>query len=304
MADRMTNVEIEDILSSIRRLVSEEARAPLTRQPPKLVLTAAERVLPPAETAAAEAAEDALEVRIAELEALLGVPADMPGAGFEAEEGDPFIAPPALPRQAASGATGQTGGGRDLPPIRLRGGSDADGVRSPEVGSLAARAAADAAPASAAPGARGHDGAVDPAAEQVREGGTAEAQDMALQSPRDAAGAGYDRDASGETGPDAPAAGARQRARRIVERTDHPAEQAVEAEPEVADPVWEHAPDGDVFLDPAVGDGDLIDEAMLREMVRDILHDELRGQLGERITRNVRKLVRAEIARVMASRDL
>lgn len=47
-----------------------------------------------------------------------------------------------------------------------------------------------------------------------------------------------------------------------------------------------------------------VDEAMLREIVRDVLREELQGRLGERITRNIRKLVRAEIARVVASEDL
>lgn len=46
-----------------------------------------------------------------------------------------------------------------------------------------------------------------------------------------------------------------------------------------------------------------VDEAMLREIVRDVLREELQGRLGERITRNIRKLVRAEIARVMASEE-
>gem|GEM_PF-4247016 len=39
-------------------------------------------------------------------------------------------------------------------------------------------------------------------------------------------------------------------------------------------------------------------------LVRDVLREELQGRLGERITRNIRKLVRAEIARVVASEDL
>ncbi|MFN6979545.1 MAG: hypothetical protein ACK4OP_15555 [Gemmobacter sp.] len=228
----------------------------------------------------------------------------MPGAGFEAEEGDPFVAPPAMPRQSAPGATRQGDAVRDLPPIRLRAATDGDDVRAPEVEPPAAPAAADAAQPSAAPGVRGHEDGIDPAAGEVWDGGAAEAQDIAARSPRDAALSGHERDASGDTGQTAPAAGARQRARRIVEQTDYAAEQALEAERGVADLDWEHAPDGDVFLDPAGGDGDLIDEAMLREMVRDILHDELQGQLGERITRNVRKLVRAEIARAMAARDL
>ncbi len=47
-----------------------------------------------------------------------------------------------------------------------------------------------------------------------------------------------------------------------------------------------------------------IDDALLRDLIRDVLREELRGELGERITRNVRKLVRAELARALAARDL
>lgn len=45
------------------------------------------------------------------------------------------------------------------------------------------------------------------------------------------------------------------------------------------------------------------DEEVLRDLVRDIIREELAGSLGERITRNVRKLVRAEIARALAVRE-
>lgn len=48
----------------------------------------------------------------------------------------------------------------------------------------------------------------------------------------------------------------------------------------------------------------LIDEDVMRELVRDIIREELQGALGERITRNVRKLVRAELHRMLVSRDL
>jgi hypothetical protein len=46
------------------------------------------------------------------------------------------------------------------------------------------------------------------------------------------------------------------------------------------------------------------DEAVLRDLVRDLIHEELGGSLGERITRNVRKLVRSEINRALTSRTL
>lgn len=54
----------------------------------------------------------------------------------------------------------------------------------------------------------------------------------------------------------------------------------------------------------AFGDEDpLIDEESLRALVSEIIRQELQGTLGERITRSVRKLVRREISRAMASRD-
>lgn len=51
-------------------------------------------------------------------------------------------------------------------------------------------------------------------------------------------------------------------------------------------------------------DEQLIDEEMLRDMVSEIVRAELQGALGERITRNVRKLVRREIHRALTAQDL
>ncbi|QEW19042.1 hypothetical protein LA6_001222 [Marinibacterium anthonyi] len=48
----------------------------------------------------------------------------------------------------------------------------------------------------------------------------------------------------------------------------------------------------------------VLDEDSLRELVTDIVREELQGALGERITRNVRKLVRREIHRAFAAQDL
>lgn len=47
----------------------------------------------------------------------------------------------------------------------------------------------------------------------------------------------------------------------------------------------------------------VLDEAALRALVSEIIRQELQGTLGERITRSVRKLVRREIQRALASRD-
>ena len=47
-----------------------------------------------------------------------------------------------------------------------------------------------------------------------------------------------------------------------------------------------------------------IDEDALRDLVADVVRQELTGPLGERITRNVRKLVRREIHRALAAQEL
>lgn len=48
----------------------------------------------------------------------------------------------------------------------------------------------------------------------------------------------------------------------------------------------------------------LVDEEMLRTLVSDIVRDELQGRMGERITRNVRRMVRQEIERALQIRSL
>lgn len=48
----------------------------------------------------------------------------------------------------------------------------------------------------------------------------------------------------------------------------------------------------------------LLDEEALRDLVTEIVRSELQGALGERITRNVRKLVRREIHRALAAQEL
>jgi hypothetical protein len=48
----------------------------------------------------------------------------------------------------------------------------------------------------------------------------------------------------------------------------------------------------------------LLDEDMLRDLVAEIVREELQGALGERITRNVRKLVRREIQRALTSQEI
>ncbi|MHC0053276.1 hypothetical protein [Actibacterium sp. D379-3] len=99
----------------------------------------------------------------------------------------------------------------------------------------------------------------------------------------------------------------------LISSRAEPAEPAVmpeEVEAEAAGPTVEAATVPDTESDKTGdeanmfgGDPDVLDEDMLRQLVNDIVREELQGDLGERITRNVRKLVRREINRAMASRD-
>lgn len=73
----------------------------------------------------------------------------------------------------------------------------------------------------------------------------------------------------------------------------------MEPDSSVSDEQGESGPLDNLF---AAGAGSL-DDAALRDLVAEMLHRELQGPLGERITRNVRKLVRREIHRALATRD-
>ena len=53
-----------------------------------------------------------------------------------------------------------------------------------------------------------------------------------------------------------------------------------------------------------LADAQFIDEDALREIVSALVRAELQGDLGDRITRNVRKLVRREIHHALATRDI
>ncbi len=89
-------------------------------------------------------------------------------------------------------------------------------------------------------------------------------------------------------------------ARRIEE--DAPEQDKTEIFDEEQSGEWpepEDIPAGDLMAEP---DYSMLDEGALRDIVRDVLRAELEGDLGERITRNVRKMVRAEIARALLAR--
>jgi cell pole-organizing protein PopZ len=232
MSDAMTSREIEDVLSSVRRLVSQESHRPAPSEPPaRLILTEAHRVqpdapapvdkvavaappAPPAEGVTGEAPQTPrkqLEETIAELEAAVSAM----GEAWESETGDPG---PTLERPATEAAN---------------------------VTAFARRAA------------------------------PAEAKEPALP----------------ETPPPAAAA----------PETSEATEAATEAAPTAAPKAFV-----DTISEGAEAEGleAVLDEEMLRQLVAYLVREELQGQLGERVTFQVRKLVRSEIAKVLDERGL
>jgi len=73
---------------------------------------------------------------------------------------------------------------------------------------------------------------------------------------------------------------------------------------DVAEPVEDQSDASPETLFDIGADETLLDEEALRDIVSTLVREELQGVLGERITRNVRRLVRREIQRAMALRDL
>lgn len=239
MSEPMTSGEIEDVLSSIRKLVSEDLRpgprVPARTAPPepdKLILTPALRVVEgnaeaEATLAAADAPEPNRRLRLDSVVSSFAAQVTPPTGGWESETGDATVTrlvrtPPQLVDRAISAepfpdaATGDdTGEGRGI--------TDAEIVDATPAGGLHF-------------------------AWQARRAGLGDGDDPMAQDP------GADVLQGSDDAPEAP------------------------------------------MLD--------LDPDALADLVRDILREELQGALGERMTRNIRKLVRAEVARFMVTRDL
>lgn len=247
MSDAMSNREIEDVLSSIRRLVARETAS---AAPDRLVLTEAQRIAvndsnAPDSAAGGGSGDGASEDARARLQAAIGglaVAGEGDGKGSSGD--DSAIAEPAEPAEPQADATA---GVKIAPePVEIAATSAADAGDHEEAG--------EAAPADAAPTA-----------------GTDYGEAEEWHGPAWQRDAGMPVTAAPEDG--------------------HAEATAAEAADEYADD------DGD-----APGDT-LIDEEMLRSLVAQLVREELRGQLGERITMQVRKLVRAEIARALDERQ-
>jgi hypothetical protein len=81
--------------------------------------------------------------------------------------------------------------------------------------------------------------------------------------------------------------------------TDADQPMGLDDEDEIEDLGEAHAP----FTFPETEDG-LLDEETLRDIIAEVVREELQGALGQRITRNVRKMVRREIRLALAAEDL
>ena len=316
MSDPVTNAQIEDVLSSIRRLVSEDNRAE----------TPADAGSEPAAEPGAEDADNAqgqadrlvltpaLRVNTAESAGETGPektgPAAMKLGRVEPDqreaEKSPGVPPWATPDATLFGAVG----GEDAPATFPH-----DATGEAPAADFAAR---------------------DDGAEAVMEAAAGEVEampevDAAADVTSDAAGDAPAEDVEDDTpltfhSTRAESLSAKIAAlEEVIGRTrdqwepDGASDDAYAGRP-VAPLAWPDGesgaapadtrdaaePDADATAAPAEAGTDeaVIDEDSLRELVAEIVREELQGALGERITRNVRKLVRREIHRALAAQDL
>lgn len=270
MSDAVSNAEVEDVLSSIRRLVSEDRRpvSKVTKSSPseeKLVLTPSLRVSNDAPVANARRKAD---------------PVDVSGQDNGAEgEGDPVSAD-ADTTDAASQSDTVTNFKQRSDILNL-GASELvdDNVKSSGSDRLSAKIAA-----------------LETAIGRISDGWDAEEREVDdFMSPEPLAMAWEDDVELDATGAPIAASQNEESTEATAMRDEAIVEAGSYVEEEAAAP-----------QDAAKGAAaeEYLDEDMLREMVEEIVRKELQGVLGERITRNVRKLVRREIHRAMTAQDL
>lgn len=309
MSDPVTNVEIEDVLSSIRRLVSNEERDPKAggdSEAPagdRLVLSPAQRV-----DGQADAPEDMAPENMApedesgfeeppgevlEDDAGAGMPtdahalsdaADGAPAGEEMDHeaagfGDADAWREVLDAETAAAMPAPAP--EEPPAAEAPDDPDAPGV---DIGTLEARVAE----FEAAVAERDDDWEPDGAPEDAFDNGNGTAMPWHDHEPAEPEAAPGAEEAA--AGPDRTA----DAAPLSAGLSDGDAPGAPEEEEE------EDSAAADLFS----GADELLDEEALRDMVTEIVRQELQGALGERITRNVRKLVRREIHRALTNQEL
>lgn len=289
MSEPMSSGEIEDVLSSIRRLVSEDLRpvskgaAPVAvAEADKLILTPALRIVPDARV------RDRAEPVLREEE-------DAPPAGQPVPEPEEFLpeqdwkasgqewlpeSEPVVTQDACAPDTGEAGQESQEQPQ--------DDHENPESGPELTGVVNSIGSA-----------VNDDSGEWEAETGDTGFADMAWKAPE------WAEEAEIVTEPepveDEQARNDRAEAEAVAEILRDDAAKASQAEAAAAqpEPDADDRPDDETFAD---SEG-YFDETVLRDLVRDLIREELNGALGERITRNVRKLVRAEINRALTARD-
>lgn len=264
MSEPLSAVEIEDVLSSIRRLVSDDLR-PAVRSAAesdtgKLILTPALRVV---QEGAAPAPEPAIETVVAGL----GAAVDARAEEWESETGDPA---PEAPAPVAE----STWDIPEAPAPEAEFEAEAEAEEA-EVVALQFHARPRSTLSVPEPAE-----ASEPATVAAVPGWAQEGEDETPEAPRWAAAT---------LEPDAAWADEAE-AQVLEELSDEIAAAApLDRMAEAAEDAGYDAP---------------YDDEALRELVRDLIVEELQGPLGARITRNIRKLVRAEIARALAAEQL
>ncbi|QFT59192.1 hypothetical protein FIU94_10180 [Sulfitobacter sp. THAF37] len=336
MSDPVTNAEVEDVLSSIRRLVSEDKRPLQTKTKPvqsdRLVLTPALRVADaetsPRQTDAAPQAAQDWSDEDAAFEAAYGegaadTPADDPvrAATAEPEPADEKVFSDFIQQMEQDDPALDYDGD----PYNFSDDSDEDGEGGFEMNSDTALFDAETPEADGEAGSaeqdRGPEGAADVSHDAQAD--TLSAKIAALETAIGKIPETWEPDGSGEgdySGTDAPAMeweddaeSSATTARLHNLPRNHPAEAEAASffRDRDADRTAPQAPrqdNGGTAPEEerlALSDDDqVLDEEALRDLVSEIVRAELQGALGERITRNVRKLVRREIHRALTAQEL
>ncbi|WP_170438050.1 hypothetical protein [Ruegeria arenilitoris] len=271
MTDSSVKAGVEDVLSSIKRLVSEEGRkvpnlikATAARKPGRLVLTDALRVGTPAEDPKAP-------LKLAQK--ISAEAASQHAANVEPMRPANDLSQPMRLRSCDIVRPG-------TPTINDTGGessNDREGRRD-LAGSLSAKIAALEAAIARTEDQWEPDGESDDAYSGTRTDSVSWATDTGFSASKDA----------------------------IASEAEMNADSDEESTPATFIRDNRDASEAEVKLDqetPAMASGTM-DEDELRELIADIVRQELQGALGERITRNIRKLVRREINRALAAQNL
>ncbi len=325
MSDPVTNAEIEDVLSSIRRLVSEDTRnvsrvkpddAPPVRQ--RLVLTPSLRVSERPEPEPEPGPDSALVLAPIEEDVALPAPDEAAPEAWVDEDmtegasapriddaDPPWSDPRATLYGAVEGHAARDAGGDGAEIAGDDARDDAGVVQSGGYEDREPDEPHQAPDPEMQPAEPGDD--ID--GKDASLGATVEALETAIGDKSD------QWEPDGEGGDDYAGTPV-----RTLEWEDHETGPARQDGPDMARPEndWndtgedlaDKTPDepaeaeNALGLDPLANEETILDEESLRELVTDIVREELQGALGERITRNVRKLVRREIHRALTAQEL